>query len=119
VRAAPADQGRTEPVAVAPVRHLAELDLTPGSVLRLLLAPEQRFPGLQTQQARAATIGGDRLDREARPRRTHPVPLFEDLVQRRLREIDLVEPRGQGQGDPGAVDQDRHAVHRSQPLELE
>src|SRR5205823_1862331 len=118
-RSARTHERRPEPVAVAPIDHLAQLDHPSGPVLGLLLAPEQWLAGLEPEQLGAAFVGSDRLHREARSRWAHPVAPLEHLVQRRLLQIDVVESRGERQRDPRTVDQDRDAVHRPEPLQLE
>src|SRR5205823_2558410 len=60
-RSARTHERRPEPVTVAPIDHLAQLDHPSGPVLGLLLAPEQWLAGLEPEQLGAAFVGSDRL----------------------------------------------------------
>src|SRR5205085_3070261 len=108
-----------ESVAVAPVAHLTELDQAARLVLGHLVASEQRRSGLDVEELRVPLVRGNGLDAEVGSGGSQAVSLLERRVERRGGEIDLVELRRERERQAGAVEQDRHAVHQPEALELE
>src|SRR5205085_12413848 len=78
------DERAAEPVAVAAVAHLAELDQTAAVVLRDLVASEEWCAGLNAEELRLPRAGRHRLDREVRARRADAVALLQHGVERVL-----------------------------------
>src|SRR2546427_3867619 len=98
-RSGPADERRAEAVPVSPVHHLAELDLSAGVILGLLLAAEQRLARLETEQPGTSVVGRYGLHRETGPRRAQRVAFLEHSVQGCLVVRQLVEARRERQRD--------------------